>query len=70
MKKALVIGAAGFVGDYLIRELHNNRMDAYATKLPHENFEGESAIVYDLDILDKDAVVDILYEIQIGRAHV
>ncbi len=64
MKKALVIGAAGFVGDYLIRELHNNRMDAYATKLPHENFEGESAIVYDLDILDKDAVVDILYEIQ------
>ncbi len=64
MKKALVIGAAGFVGDYLIRELHNNGMDAYATKLPHENFEGESAIVYDLDILDKDAVVDILYEIQ------
>lgn len=64
MKKALVIGAAGFVGDYLIRELHNNGIDAYATKLPHENFEGESAIVYDLDILDKDAVVDILYEIQ------
>ena len=64
MKKALVIGAAGFVGDYLIRELHNNGIDAYATKLPHETFRGEFAKVYDLDILDKDAVVDILYEIQ------
>lgn len=64
MKKALVIGAAGFVGDYLIRELHNNGIDTYATKLPHESFGGESVQVYDLDILDKDAVVDILYEIQ------
>lgn len=64
MKKALVIGAAGFVGDYLIRELHNNGMDTYATKLPHETFKGKFARVSDLDILDKDAVVDILYEIQ------
>lgn len=60
MKKALVIGAAGFVGDYLIKELHNNGIDTYATKLPHEIFKGEFAKVYDLDILDKDAVVDIL----------
>lgn len=64
MKKGLVIGAAGFVGDYLIRELHNNEIDTYATKLPHEKFRGKYAKVYDLDILDKEAVVNILYEIQ------
>lgn len=64
MKKGLVIGAAGFVGDYLIRELHNNGIDTYATKLPREKFRGKFARVYDLDILDRKAVVDILYEIQ------
>jgi len=64
MKKALVIGAAGFVGDYLIRELNDNGIDAYATKLPHEILVGEFAKVYDLDILDREAVVNILYEIQ------
>lgn len=64
MKKGLVIGAAGFVGSYLIAELHNSGIATYATKLPHEKFMGEFAKVYDLDILDKEAVVNILYEIQ------
>lgn len=64
MKKALVIGAAGFVGNYLVNELHNNSIAPYVTKLPHEEFKGQFAQIYDLDILDKDAVVDVLYEIQ------
>jgi GDP-4-dehydro-6-deoxy-D-mannose reductase len=35
MKKALVLGAAGFVGSYLIKHLHDDcGYEVYATKLP------------------------------------
>lgn len=64
MKKGLVVGAAGFVGSYLIKELLNNDIEAYVTKLPHEKFTEEFVKVYDLDILDKEAIVNTLYEIQ------
>lgn len=64
MKKGLVIGAAGFVGNYLINEMHANGIEAYATKLPHETLENEYASVYDLDIMDKDAIVSLLFEIR------
>lgn len=64
MKKGLVIGAAGFVGRYLVREMCNNEIETFVTKLPHEKFTEESVNVYDLDILDKDAIINILYEIQ------
>lgn len=64
MKKGLVIGAAGFVGNYLINEMHAEGMEAYATKLPHEKLENPHAKVYDLDIMDKDAIVALLFEIR------
>lgn len=64
MSKGLVIGAAGFVGSYLIDEMHSCGMDAYATKLSHERLEHECAKVYDLDILDKEAIVTLLLEIR------
>ncbi len=64
MKKGLVIGAAGFVGNYLIKEMHASGMETYATKLSHEKFGNEYAKVYDLDIMDKDAVVSLLFEIR------
>lgn len=64
MSKGLVIGAAGFVGSYLIDEMHSCGIDAYATKLPHERLEHEHARVYDLDILDKEAIVTLLLEIR------
>lgn len=64
MKKGLVIGAAGFVGNYLINEMYVNDMEVYATKLPHEKFENLHAEVYDLDIMDKDAIVALLFEIR------
>lgn len=64
MKKGLVIGAAGFVGNYLINEMHANDMETYATKLPYEKFENPHAKVYDLDIMDKDAIVALLFEIR------
>lgn len=64
MSKGLVIGAAGFVGSYLIDEMHSCGMEAYATKLPHERLEHEHAKVCDLDILDKDAIVALLLEVR------
>ncbi len=64
VKKGLVIGAAGFVGSYLIKEMRRSGMAAYATKLPHEKLENTDAEVYDLDIMDKDAVTALLFEIR------
>lgn len=64
-KKALIVGAAGFVGSYLARELiHNHDMEVHATKLVHEQLEIEDAQVHDLNILNKDEVVTLLYEVR------
>lgn len=64
MKKGLVIGAAGFVGNYLINEMYENGIEVYATKLLHEKFESPYAKIYDLDIMDKDAIVSLLFEVR------
>lgn len=64
MSKGLVIGAAGFVGSYLIEEMYTCGMEVCATKLPHEQLEQIHAKVYDLDILDKEAIVTLLLEIR------
>lgn len=64
MKKGLVVGAAGFVGDYLINELFANGIEIHATKLPHEIFDNSYAKVYDLDIMDKDAIITLLFDIR------
>lgn len=63
--KALVIGAGGFVGGYLISELCSRDWEVCATKLPHEkiNIYGKAAVSYstaDLDILDEAAVSKML----------
>ena len=63
-KKGLVIGAAGFVGSYLVREMRENGMEAHATKLPHESLGDIGAAVYDLDIMDRDAVTALLFEVR------
>ncbi len=65
MKKALIIGAAGFVGGYLIRQLQN--ADGYAvavTKMPQETIPGDGFDVYDLDILDRGAVETLLAQVR------
>lgn len=65
MKKALLIGAAGFVGKYLIEHLQEEcGMDVYATKLPHETINDISASVYNLNIMDKESIVSLLFEIR------
>lgn len=59
--KALIIGAAGFVGGHLIKHLACDcGFEVYATKLPHEKLETENASVQDLDILDINAVTELL----------
>lgn len=63
-KKGLVIGAAGFVGNYLINEMDKEGMECYATKLPHEKFDNPKAEVLDLDILDKAAIESLLFEVR------
>lgn len=65
MKKALIIGAGGFVGGYLIECLHNEfGMEVYATKLKGMEFSHPLAKVYDLDIMVKEDIVELLYDIR------
>ena len=62
MKKALVIGAAGFVGKYLIRHLNEDLgYEVCATKLSHERIDGVSAELFDLDILSKENITELLF---------
>lgn len=66
--KALVIGAGGFVGGYLISQLASLGQQVCATKLPHEaiTFHTDSVpenyVTADLDILDETAVTKLLSE--------
>ncbi len=65
MKRALIIGAAGFVGDYLIKHLVNDlKMEVHATKLPHEQLDESLAKMYNLNILEKQEVVDLLFKVR------
>jgi len=65
MEKALVIGAAGFVGSYLIKHLAQDcGYEVFATKLPHESLGDVPARIYDLDILSKDSIVELLFQLR------
>lgn len=64
MKKALIIGAAGFVGPYLAIQLSAERkMKVYVTKLPNESVN-IGAETFDLDILDSKRIDYLLREIR------
>ena len=63
--KALIIGAAGFVGKYLIEHIHDTYdWEIHATKLPSETLCTNYSQVHDLDILCKDSAISILKELQ------
>ena len=49
-KKALIIGAAGFVGGYLSEELLENGYEVYLTKLEQESIGKSKATVYNMDV--------------------
>lgn len=58
--KALIIGAAGFVGGYLADHLRKEcGWSVCVTKMPQEVCEIEGAEVFDLDILEKEAVKEL-----------
>jgi len=61
--KALIIGGAGFVGGYLIRELKAGGWDVSATCLENETI-GEDCAVRTLDILKKDDIQPLLEDIR------
>lgn len=63
--KSLIIGGAGFVGAYLIRHLRDDlKQEVYVTKMPQESITEENVKVYDLNILEKESIVELLKEIQ------
>ena len=62
--KSLIIGGAGFVGPYLARHLTEIGYDVAATKLREESSAGLSVPVYDLNILDPDAVFELLDQLE------
>ena len=66
MSKVLIVGAAGFVGSYLAAALQNEfGMEVAMTKLPHEKLTGmDGMAVYDLNILNKDDVVELLMSVR------
>lgn len=66
MSKALIIGAAGFVGSYLCHCLQDEfGMEVGVTKLPHEILHEMADVeVYDLDILNKDDIVELLMSVR------
>lgn len=68
--KSLIIGGAGFVGEYLVRHLKNDLgQDVVVTKMPREQIKVDgvdmnSIQVYDLDILQKESIVALFREIR------
>lgn len=63
IETALIIGAGGFVGDYLIRCLADNGVGKiHATKLSNQEYGNKDAVIHDLDIMDMENIVSVLYE--------
>lgn len=61
--KALVIGATGFVGSYLIEEIKNSLLcDIIATNLEREMIYQNNIILKKLDILDYNSVFSLINE--------
>lgn len=65
--RALVIGASGFVGDYLCKHLVDKGYEVYATR--HSNSESintrlDNIKFYKLDIMDSDACENVLRDVK------
>ena len=61
--KSLVIGGAGFAGQYLIEELLREGETVYATKLPDETIDICDVDVFDVDVRDYAEVFTLLDEV-------
>lgn len=62
--KVLIIGAAGFVGSYLIHHLKDDlHWDVTATKMPQEQITIPDIEILDLNILDYDTILPLLQKV-------
>lgn len=65
MKKALIIGAAGFVGNYLIDHIQKNCIwSIVVTKMPQEKIEKTGIEIRDLNILEPERIKELLEEVR------
>lgn len=62
MKKVLITGAGGFVGNYLIKEFSNHDYVVIACDIKKNNTLDDDLVYYDMNILDKQRVEEILEE--------
>lgn len=62
-KRALIVGAAGFVGGYLATELAENGYEVFCTKMQHEEKTNPFPF-YNLDILNQQEIEALLAELQ------
>ena len=63
--KALIIGGAGFVGNYLIDHLADElKWDISVTKMSREELKNDKANIYDLDILNKEQINEVLEKVR------
>lgn len=63
-QNALIIGAAGFVGGYLARELLSNGFHVSLTKLPFENINIENTDVFNCDVTSYNSVYETVTAVQ------
>ncbi len=65
MKKALIIGAAGFVGNYLIDHIQKNCIwSITVTKMKHECISRNGVDIRDLNILNYDEVKTLINDVR------
>lgn len=62
MKKVLITGAGGFVGNYLIKEFCNHDYSVIACDINKGHVFDKDIPYYDMDILDKNRVEEIIEE--------
>ncbi len=60
--KALIIGGAGFVGNYLIDHLYKCGWSVIATKMPNQIIDYMGIDICNLNILNKDNIINLLEE--------
>ncbi len=62
--KALIIGAAGFVGGHLMDHMLHLGWKVGATKMPQEKIQKQDVLVYDLDILNPAAICAVFADFE------
>lgn len=63
-EKVLIIGGAGFVGNYLIDELINKNLEIYVTKTSSEKIERKDIHIMDLDLLKIEEIEKVINNIR------